>query len=119
MLGGAEPVGDVDDRIPHQLARAVVRDVAATPDADQLGPDLDRVAAQVGREVGARAVREDVRMLEQQQVLLEPAIEQGLLDRQRLPIGDRAEPADAQHQTSSDQSFVSRISLIRRRNPAA
>ena len=70
-------------------------------------------------EVGARAVREDVRVLEQQQVLLAPAIEQGLLDRQRLPIGDRAEPADAEHQTSSDQSFVSRISLIRRRNPAA
>ena len=70
VLGGAEPVADVDDRIADELARAVVGDVAAAADADQLGADGRRIAAQVVAEVRARPVREHVRVLEQQQVLL-------------------------------------------------
>ena len=100
VLGGPHPVRHVDDRIADELPRPVIRDVTAAADADQLGTDVSGVAAQVAVEVRPWAVREDVRMLEQQQVLLASTVEQRLLDGQRLPVRDRAEPADAQHQTS-------------------
>ena len=120
MLGGTQPVGHVDDRVADQLSRAVVRDVATPADADELGADVSGVTTQVAVEIRSRPVGEDVRMLQQQQVLLASTVEQRLLDGQRLPVRDRAEPADAQHQdVNSDQSRVSRISLIRLRKLAA
>ena len=101
MLGGTDAVGHVDDRVADELPRAVVGDVAAAADADQLGTDRLGIAAQVAVEVAARSVGEHVGMLEQEQVLLAPVVEQRLLDGQRLPVRDRPQPTDAQHQSSA------------------
>ena len=122
VLGRTEAVAELDDRVADQLTGPVVGDVAAAADADEVGPDRGRVAAQVVLEVRARPVREHVGVLEQQQVLPGAVVEQGLLDRQRLAVGDGPQPADAQRRgdhSSADQSLVSRISLIRRRKLAA
>ena len=48
VLGRAERVGDRQDRIADELARAVVRDVAAAAHGDEVGADRGRIAAQVG-----------------------------------------------------------------------
>ena len=96
VLGRTERVRHVDDRIADELPGTVVRDVAAPPDGHEVGADSGRVATQVVGEVGPRSVREHVGVLEQQQVLFSPVIEQRLLDGQRLPVRDRAEPADTE-----------------------
>jgi hypothetical protein len=96
VLGGTETVAHVHDRIADELAGAVVRDVAAPPDPDEVRADGRRVAVQVVGEVGPRPVREDVRVLEQEEVLLATTVEQGLLHRQRLAVRDGTEPPDAQ-----------------------
>ena len=85
------------DRIPDQLPRAVVGDVAASVDCHQLGADGGRFDEHVGVQVGAWTVGEDVRVLQQQQVLLVPVGEQRLLDAQRLPVGHPPQPAHPQH----------------------
>ena len=55
--GRAEPCfGHRQDRVADELARAVVGDVAAAVDGDEVGADRGRVTAQVGGEVGARPV---------------------------------------------------------------
>ena len=92
VAGGVELVGDGEDRIADELAGPVVRDVAAAADGDELGADVGGFAAQVVVEVRARPVREHVRVLEQQQMLLVRPREQRLLDRQRLAVG-HASPA--------------------------
>ncbi len=152
VVGRAEPIVDVQDRIADELAGAVIGDVAAALDGDEFRSDRGRFAAQVVVEIGPRPVGEHVRMFEQQQVLLATVLEQRRLDRQRLAVRDPAEPTDPErrartvadgHQPSAglrrptsivsprpavrprhrhssvDQSFVSRISLTRLRNPAA
>ena len=133
VAGGVELVGDAEDRIADELTGSVVGDVAAAADRDELGADVGGLAPQVVVEVRPRPVGEHVGMLEEQQVLLDAAAEQGLLDRQRLAVGHRPQPANPQRtchgftvpaeplsrQSSVDQSFVSRISLTRTRKPAA
>jgi hypothetical protein len=121
VLGRTETVAHVDDRIADELAGAVVRDVAAPPDPDEVGTDGCRVAVQVVGEVRPRSVGEHVRVLEQEEVLLTAAVEEGLLHRQRLPVRDGAEPPDVQPccHSSADQSLVSRSSFVRLRKPAA
>ena len=83
-----------DDRIPHQLPRPVVRHVAAPLHRHELRAHRGRVDEDVGREVGAWSVGEDVRVLEQQEVILTTVFEQGRLDVERLPIRNASQPAD-------------------------
>ncbi|MEJ7720891.1 MAG: hypothetical protein WKF58_10780 [Ilumatobacteraceae bacterium] len=96
-----EGVVDRQDRVADELAGSVVRDVAATVDGDELGTDGGRLAPQVRRQVGAAPVREDVRMLQQQQVVLAPVAEQRRLHRQRLPIRHPPQPSHPQHLRSA------------------
>ena len=70
VAGGVELVGDGEDRIADELAGTVVGDVAAAAHGDELGADVGGVAAQVVGEVRPRPVREHVRVLEEQQMLL-------------------------------------------------
>ena len=72
------------DRIADQLPGAVVRDVAAAADSDEVCADLGRIAAQVGGQVGVLAIREHMVVFEQQEVLLAAVVEQRLLDGERL-----------------------------------
>ncbi len=90
----AERVVDRQDRIPDELTRPVVGDVAAALDGDEVGADRGRIAPQVGLEIGPPAVREDVGVLEQQQVLLPAVLEQRRLDRQRFEVWHPPQPAD-------------------------
>ena len=92
---------------------------------DEVGADGGRITAQVGCQVGARPVGEDVRVLEQQEVLLRPgehrlwtasASRYGTEPSQRIRSGPLA--ARGAH-SSVIQSLVSRISFTRTRNPAA
>ena len=67
-------------------------------------------------------VREDVVVLEQQEVLLAAVVEQRLLYRERLAVRHPPQPADtegAAHHNSADQSRLSRIALTFLRKPAA
>ncbi len=87
------------DRIGHQLARAVVGDLAAALDAD----DGDPASVQVGRageDVGRIAVaaqRQDRRVLQQQELVADQPVGalgcQASLQRVRLVVGDPPEPA--------------------------
>ena len=54
MVGRAEPVVDVEDRVPDELAGTVVRDVAAALDRDEFGADRGWFTSQVVLEI-ARA----------------------------------------------------------------
>ena len=118
---------EVKNRINNQLPWAVIGDVAAALDGDQFGADGGGLTSQVGRQVGAGAVGEHVRVFEQQQVLAGAVLEQRALDCERFAVGHPPQPADAERivhgsaepQSSVDQSFVSRISLTRRRKLAA
>ena len=49
VLGSAHRVGDVDDRIPDELPRAVVRDVATAFHGHQLGTHRRRLDEHVDR----------------------------------------------------------------------
>ena len=62
-------VGSDEDRVADELAGAVVGDVAAAVGLHQLGADLGRRHEQVAQ-VGPHAERVDVRVLEQQQVVV-------------------------------------------------
>ena len=116
------------DRIADELARPVEGDVSATVGAHQIGTDLGRRRQQVA-EVGPHAERVDGRVLEQQQPVVgtietrsRPGREQPLLQRMRVGVGHRAQPAHAQrggHASSAAQSRVSRICLTSRRKAAA
>ena len=87
--------GNGEDRIADQLSGAVVGDVAAPVGPHQLGPDRRRVDEDVGH-VGPGAERVDVGVLEQQEPVVGTALEQGVLQVERLPVGHRAEPAHPQ-----------------------
>ncbi len=108
VVGRAEPVADVEDRVPDELAGAVVRDVAAAFDRDEFGADRGGFTTQVVLEVGSGPVGEHVRMFEQQQMLLVAVLEQRRLDRQRLAIGDAPEPADVQRRVGHQPGTISR-----------
>ena len=54
VIGRAERVVDRQDRVPDELARTVVGDVAAALHGDEIGTDRGRITPQVGGEVGAR-----------------------------------------------------------------
>ena len=136
----AELVDDRQDRVADELTRAVVGDVAAAAHRDEVGADRGGVAPQVGVEVGPRPVREHVRVLEQQEMVLPPVREQRFLDGQRLAVRNRPPTRNVSshrtgvpavvrrvpgvppdlgsrntrmcvRQNSPDQSLVSRISL--------
>ena len=102
----------------------MVRDVAATLDRNEIGAHRCRVAAQIRFEIGVRSVGEHVLVFEQQQVLFTAVVEQRLLDRQRFAVRHPPQPSDPEqgtvgHQSSADQSRVSRTCLTRLRKPAA
>ena len=120
--------GHVDDRVADQLARPVVGDVAAPVGSHQLGPDRGRVDEHVGR-VGVHPERVDVRVLEQQQVVVAARGRAGRAAARAPRVGDPTQPANPEHrrpvsarvpaQSSAAQSWVSRISVTRARNAAA
>ena len=89
-------VGHRDDRVGHQLARAVVRDVTAAVGALQDRADRRRVDQHVAL-VGVRPQRVGVRVLQDQQIVVVRLGRQGVLEREGLVIGNRSERPDAQH----------------------
>ena len=95
--------------IADELSGAVVGHVAAALHRHQFGTDRGGIDEHVDGEVGAWAVREHVRVLEQQQVILDAVGEQRLLHRERLAVGNPAEPANPQcHVTARRTSRGSR-----------
>jgi hypothetical protein len=85
-----------EDRVADELAGAVVGDVATTAHLHELGADRRRGHEHVG-EVGADAEGVGVRMLLEQQVVVRRPLEQRLLHRERVPVADPSDPADAEH----------------------
>ena len=96
MVAGTQRIGHVHNGVPDQLTRAVVRHVATTLHAHQLGTHRRRVDEHIGGQVGPRAVGEHVRVLEQQQMVERAVLEHRLLQCQRFAIRHAPEPADAQ-----------------------
>jgi hypothetical protein len=99
----------------------VVGDVAAAVDVEQLGADGRGIHEHV-RRVGLRPERVDVRVLEQQQVLVFGALVQRALQHVGLAVRDPPEPTRLQvagHASSASQSRVSSTSRIALRNDAA
>ncbi len=87
--------------------------------AHELGTDAGGIDEHV-RRVGPHAERVDVRVLEQEQVVVVAASPQGVLEGERVSVAHATEPADPQHAYSSwAQSLVSRISLSRATNADA
>ncbi len=89
-------VGHGHDRVRHELAGPVVGHVAAAVGALERGPDGARVDEHVAL-VGVRAERVDVRVLEEQEVVVGGLTGQGVLQRRGLVVRDRPQRADAQH----------------------
>ena len=85
-----------DDGIGDQLPRTVVGDVTPAVGTEHGRPDRCRVVKDV-RRVGTHPERVDARVLEQQQVVVGRATCQGVLEVERLGVGDQSEAADAQH----------------------
>ena len=112
-------VGHGDDRVGHQLARAVIGDVAAAVGPLEHGPDRGRVDEHV-TVIGVRAERVGVRVLEDEQVVVVRPRGQGVLQLVGLVVRDRPERADTQHrpwpQSSAAQSRLPRRSDTRARN---
>ena len=125
MVLGAHAVVDGEDRVTDELARAVVGDVTAPLDGDQLGADCRGIALEVRGQVGTRPVGEHMGMLQEQQVPAPAVVEQGGLDLEGLSIRNASEPPKPERggsrdrHNSVDQSLVSRISFTRFRKPAA
>ena len=110
--------GHTEDRVADQLAGAVVRHVATAIGLDQLGPHR-RGRHEHMVERGAHAERVDVRVLEEEQVVVR-VLEQGVLERVRVAVAHASEPARVQHaQSSCDQSRVSMMSRHLARNADA
>ncbi len=113
------PLRERHDRVADQLPRAVVRDVTAAIRAHQLRAHARRRYEHV-LGIRARAQRVDVRMLEQQQVVVGRALVQRALQPVALGVGHPTEPAGPQHHSSSaSQSRCSSTSFIAPRNAAA
>src|ERR1019366_76705 len=119
----AEAETDIQDGVADQLTWAVIGDVTAPVGSDELGTDRLRVDENV-LGLGAHAEGVDVRMLEQEQVLLGACVAQVLLQDVRAPVPDAPEPADAQlaprcAQSSESQSRDSRAFDKACKNPDA
>ena len=117
------PLRERDDRVADELARAVIRDVAAAVGVDELGADRRGIAQDV-LALRARTERVHVRVLLQQQVLLVGVLVHRALQRLRLAVRDEPEPAHLQrgrgrHASSASQSRVSSTVRISLRNDAA
>ncbi len=91
-------IAEAEDRIGHELARAVVGDLATTLDPDGLdapAAELTRRGQNVGI-VGLTTEGQHGIMLEEQEVVRDgPAraqVNEALLERPRIPIGDPPEP---------------------------
>ena len=85
-----------EQRVPHQLAGSVVRDVTPAVHGDEVRTHRRRVTFEVVGEVRGRSVREDVGVLHQEQMVAPPGSEHGLLDRESLAVRDAPQPADLQ-----------------------
>ena len=81
-----------NDRITHELAGTVVGDVATAIDAKHLRTDRVGIVDYV---LGLRPHPQgvNVRVLEQQQVVLVAATEKRVLQRERVSVGDASELA--------------------------
>ncbi len=119
------PLGQRDDRVSDELTRTVVRDVAATVGVDEIGTDRLRRHEHV-RRVGSRAERVDVRVLEQEQVVVVGSLVERSLECVGIRVRDAPEPSGPERhprgrgQSSSDaQSWCSSRSRIAARNAAA
>ena len=115
--------GDVHHRVRHELARAVIRDVAAPVGLHQLGTHGDRIDQHVGT-IGVRPQREHVGVLEHEEVVVTAPVVHGTLDSQRFDVRDPSEPPHPEHvtiraQSSAAQSWEPRSSTIRATNAAA
>ena len=92
------PTAQADDRVGHQLARAVVGHLAAPFDADDVDPArCERLGrGEDMRRIRGAAEREHGRVLEQQQLVADPVVGarsgQPLLQRPGPFVGDPAEP---------------------------
>ena len=93
---GGGVVGHRDDRVGHELARPVVRDVTAPVGPLEDRADRRRVDQHVAL-VGVRTQRVGVRVRQDQQVVIDGLARQGVLERVRLVVGNRPERPDAQH----------------------
>ncbi len=112
-------VGHGDDRVRHELAGTVVGHVAAAVGALERRADRRGVDEDVPV-VGVRAERVDVRVLQQEEVVVRGLAGQRVLQRGGLVVRDRPEGPDAQHrpapQSSAAQSRVPRSSATFARN---
>jgi hypothetical protein len=115
----APPPRHREDRVADQLAGPVVGDVAAPVGPDEVRPHGRGLDQHVGG-VGPHPERVDVRVLEQEQVVVGPG-PQARLEGERVGVGDPPQPADPQpgQAISAAQSRVSRISLTLARKAAA
>ena len=128
VLGDGGTISEVANRVAHQLAGAVIGDVATPVDLMDLGADGGG-EFRGDEDIGAVAEPPHgvgVGMLEQQQVVVRgtarnPALVKGPLQVPGLLVGQPAEPAGPElgHASSCSQSQVSRFSLIRLRNITA
>ncbi len=94
VVAGTQRVGHVDDRVADELARPVIRDIATALHRHELGADRSGIDLHIRVQMGARAVREHVRVLEQQQMIVRPVREHRMLQRQRLAIRHSPQPSD-------------------------
>jgi hypothetical protein len=92
----------IDDRVRHELARAVVGDFSAAldpPNLDPAGGELIGAGPDMAR-IGVAAEGQDGRMFEQEQLVADHAggalADQSLLPCMRILIGDPAQPASMQ-----------------------
>ena len=116
---GARVVGHRHHWVRHELAGAVIGDVATPVGPLQHGTDGGRVDQHM-RLVRVRADGEHVRVLQDQQVVVAVTARQRVLEVERFVVRDRPQATDAQHQagpqSSAAQSRVPRSSAIRARN---
>ena len=112
MVSRTDSVRHVDDRVADELPGAVIGDIATALHRHQFGTDRSRVDEHVDRKVGAWPMGEHMRVLEQEQMILDAIGEDGRLHRECLAVGNPAEPANPQcHVTTRQPSRGSRASL--------
>jgi hypothetical protein len=85
---------DIEDRVPDELARTVIGDIATAVGVDKLCTDGLRIGKDM-LGLGAHAEGVHVRVLEQEQVLRATRFVQSSLQGMSVPVPDAAEPPDA------------------------
>jgi len=98
-LRRTDAIVERDDGIADQLTGTVIGDVAAALDRHEVGSHRRRITLQVLVEFGPRTVREDVRMLEEQQMVVVAVLEQRGLERESLQVRNSAQPARSEHRS--------------------